>query len=415
MEKSMSMAESAPAKDPQISRSPFLDLVARVRREQAAATRPTTEKKLKNPFRILGTLKRGEFGNVDEGDMKSLIAKRTALSVGPSVVGLTSRAGDEFLLNCSGFVIDRNDVIATIITSASLVIGDEDSIPNNITVKVHLPNHDTVSGSVSQVDLHHNIATIIVSASELRAATLLPYAKPFTPGKNVVALGRHARSFNLLAYHGELKHKDYDFDSEDVLSSGCKITHYGIGGPLVDISSGLVIGMCFSDMNCTVFLPSTIVLRCLKHFKSYGKVYRPWLGMRTQILDTLKMTQLETIHQKFSDLGGIFVKKVIKGSPADCAGVCPGDIVTHCDGIPICSPLEFAEILFDKAEQTMYPSNDRAIDYAVMSQKITVEVAIRSESSGGWGVKNIIVDRLSPPEFNRWPLRRSSGSKVRFH
>lgn len=40
-----------------------------------------------------GTLKRGEFGNVDEGDMKSLIAKRTALSVGPSVVGLTSRAG----------------------------------------------------------------------------------------------------------------------------------------------------------------------------------------------------------------------------------------------------------------------------------------------------------------------------------
>lgn len=30
------------------------------------------------------------------------------------------------------------------------------------------------------------------------------------------------------------------------------------------------------------------------------------------------------------------------------------------------------------------------------------QVAIRSESSGGWGVKNIIVDRLSPPEFNRY-------------
>lgn len=45
-------------------------------------------------------------------------------------------SGDEFLLNCSGFVIDRNDVIATIITSASLVIGDEDSIPNNITVSL---------------------------------------------------------------------------------------------------------------------------------------------------------------------------------------------------------------------------------------------------------------------------------------
>ncbi|XP_021765921.1 putative protease Do-like 14 [Chenopodium quinoa] len=119
--------------------------------------------------------------------------------------------------------------------------------------------------------------------------------------------------------------------------------------------------MNFTDANCFVFLPNTILLRCLKHFKSYGRIVRPWLGMRTRILDSLKMARLETIYQKFPDINGVFVEKVTEGSPADSAGVRPGDIVTHCDEIPVCSPLEFAEVLFDKAENSMELGCDREV------------------------------------------------------
>lgn len=38
------------------------------------------------------------------------------------------------MLNCSGFVIEGNGVVATILTSASLLIGDEDSMPSYVTV-----------------------------------------------------------------------------------------------------------------------------------------------------------------------------------------------------------------------------------------------------------------------------------------
>ncbi|CAO2839253.1 unnamed protein product [Amaranthus hypochondriacus] len=399
------MAASQPAMDPQSSRPFVCEEIDRARHGEA-----TIDGKLKNPFFIWVTTKNRVIEDMDEGDNRSLIARHIGFSVGPSVVGLTSYAGDELLLNCSGFVIEGNGVVATILTSASLLIGDEDSMPSYVTVKVHLPNRDTVSGSVSHVDLHHNVATITVSVPDLCVATLLPNAEPFSIG-SVVALGRHAITSNLQAFHGEVLLKDYDIDSEDVLSSSCSITHYGIGGPLIDTSSGSIIGMCFSDSNCTVFLPNNILLRCLKHFKSYGKVFRPWLGMRTRILDTLKLAHLETIYQKFPDINGIFVEKVIKGSPADAAGVLPGDIITHCDQISVCSPLAFVEILFDKAESTKDLNGDRARDYAVKKRKIAVEVTIRRENISSSVNKGIIVDRFDPPEHNRWPLRRYSELK----
>lgn len=363
---------------------------------------------LKRPYRVWASRKHGEFGNVDEGNANSLSARRVAFSVASSIVGLSSCVGDENLFVCSGIVVEKNDMVATILTSATLLIGDEDTMPSNVMVEVHLPNRETVSGVVSHIDFHHNIATLTVPSDPvLRVAILSPDSDLYFPGMDVVAVGR--RASNLLASYGEVKLKYHDFDSEDVLSTSSTITNNYIGGPLVDSCSGYVVGLNFCDSDCTVFLPSTILLRCLKHFKNYGRVVRPWLGMRTRNLDTLKLAQLETIYQKFPDISGVFVDKVIEGSPAESAVVCQGDIVTHCDGIRVSSPLEFVGILFDKAENCMELNPDRASDSALKRRAISVEVVIRRESSHGQvETKSIIVDRFSPPENNRWPLRRRS-------
>lgn len=63
----------------------------------------------------------------------------------------------------------------------------------------------------------------------------------------------------------------------------------------------------------------------------YGRVLRPWLGVRLQPTSTAAV--------------GLLVVSVVRGSPADKAGLRPGDFLVALDAHPVHTVMEVTRIL----------------------------------------------------------------------
>jgi serine protease Do len=122
----------------------------------------------------------------------------------------------------------------------------------------------------------------------------------------------------------------------DYLQIDASINRGNSGGPTFDMT-GRVIGMntaIFSPSGGSVgigfAIPSSTVRRVVDELKRSGTVTRGWLGVQIQSLDDDGAEALG-----LPDAHGAIVAEVIKGSPAEKAGVKQGDVVVKMDGVQI--------------------------------------------------------------------------------
>ncbi|MDP3697484.1 MAG: trypsin-like peptidase domain-containing protein [Candidatus Taylorbacteria bacterium] len=125
------------------------------------------------------------------------------------------------------------------------------------------------------------------------------------------------------------------------------------GGPLVDMA-GKVIGIntavIAGAQNIGFAIPVNYAQKTLEEVKKYGKIRRPFLGVRYIILnpDISKMNKLPV------DYGALIVREnfgepaVLKNSAADKAGLKEYDIVLEADGKKIVEENPLSDILKDK-------------------------------------------------------------------
>lgn len=96
------------------------------------------------------------------------------------------------------------------------------------------------------------------------------------------------------------------------------------GGPLVD-SKGRIIGI--NEIGVAGLggaIPSNLAKSVAEQLIEKGRVDRSWLGINAQPL-----------LEEMKDLEGVLVGGVIAGSPAESAGLMPGDIIVEYDGHPV--------------------------------------------------------------------------------
>ncbi|XP_051187636.1 uncharacterized protein [Lolium perenne] len=196
--------------------------------------------------------------------MKDL-SEEVALNLSCSVVSLASFKGNTRLFACTGILIEHTSVL----TSASLVRSsdDENKIDNDLRIEVRLPNKQCVTGKLQHYSLHYNLAAVNIMASPDLHTAKLYHDVQFEPCCKVVAVGRIFASGSLTATSGMLTDEPSKFDCTELLTSTCKITKAGIGGPLFDFD-GNFIGMNFYDEENTPFIPRNIILKCLRHFET---------------------------------------------------------------------------------------------------------------------------------------------------
>ncbi|MHC5038241.1 MAG: PDZ domain-containing protein [Planctomycetota bacterium] len=95
------------------------------------------------------------------------------------------------------------------------------------------------------------------------------------------------------------------------------------GGPLVNLK-GEVVGINELGGNGVGFaIPSNLVAHVLNQSLTYGEVRRGWIGLTLQPVNKLKRTT------------GALIASVVAGSPAEAAGVLPGDILLVLHGTPV--------------------------------------------------------------------------------
>ncbi|CAN6210800.1 unnamed protein product, partial [Urochloa humidicola] len=228
-----------------------------------------------------------------------------------SVVSLASFKGRVRLFTCTGTIIGHMPSKMSILTSANLVTCHEGEtmMDDNLKIMVRLPNGKLVEGKLWNYDIHYNVAVVTTkSFKEFPAAQVCNEVQfnQRSSHANLVAIGRCYESGELMATSGTLLYKTSELDLPMI--SSCKITKAGIGGPLVSCGGNIIAGMNFYAKDETPFLPVSILRKCFNHFEIFGRVVKPWLGLKIGSLQTQKMSIREEIHDSFPRTNGIYVE-----------------------------------------------------------------------------------------------------------
>jgi serine protease Do len=94
------------------------------------------------------------------------------------------------------------------------------------------------------------------------------------------------------------------------------------GGPLIN-DKGEIIGINEISIGLGGAIPSNLVKKVVNEIISFGKVNRSWIGVEVQPL------------LKTQEKNGALVRCVIQDSPAQKAGILPGDIIISVDKQPV--------------------------------------------------------------------------------
>ncbi len=130
---------------------------------------------------------------------------------------------------------------------------------------------------------------------------------------------------------------------DDFLQIDAPINSGNSGGPTFD-TQGRVIGVNTAivspnggSVGIGFAVPAAVVKPVIEQLREHGKVERAWLGVQMQPVTEELRKALETGEAK-----GALVTAVQPGSPAEKAGLRPGDVVTRLDSLPIGDPRDLA-------------------------------------------------------------------------
>jgi len=120
---------------------------------------------------------------------------------------------------------------------------------------------------------------------------------------------------------------------DDFIQTDASINPGNSGGPLVTLR-GEVIGIntaiVASGQGIGFAIPSNMARNVFEQIQTTGKVVRGWLGVSIQPIDPEMAKQFGLKEET-----GVLVANVFEKTPAEKAGLKPGDIITSVDGTPV--------------------------------------------------------------------------------
>jgi serine protease Do len=293
---------------------------------------------------------------LQEGEIISQIAK----DVGPSVVSVnvTSRserqleffgfggnteresAGTGVIINKEGIVITNRHVIPQGVTDLSVTLSDGTEL-TDVEVVGRTNNSDPLDIAflrIRNTEGNELIPATIGDSSEVNV------------GDRVVAIGNALGQFQNTVTSGIIS--GYGRDVQAMADSGTEtlqnlfqtdaaINQGNSGGPLVNIN-GEVIGINTAvagrAQNIGFAIPIDDVKGLIRSVLDRGRLERPFLGIRYVTLtdDYAFQFNLDTNRGAYiAPSSGTDGPSVVRGSPADRAGLREGDIITEIDGTAI--------------------------------------------------------------------------------
>jgi serine protease DegQ len=225
-----------------------------------------------------------------------------------------------------------------IISEDGLIITNHHVIASADEIEIALSDGRKLSAKIVGTDPETDLALIKVNAKSLPAITfasadklnigdvVLAIGNPFGVGQTVTqgivsALGRNHLGINTF---------------ENFIQTDASINPGNSGGALID-SNGDLVGINSAiysrdggSMGIGFAIPISIAQQVIEQISSNGNVTRGWIGIEAQDL-TPELAE----SFKLNSNQGTLIAGVLRNSPADKAGLKPGDILLAIDNKPV--------------------------------------------------------------------------------
>ncbi len=273
--------------------------------------------------------------------------------VGPSVVTVVEQSSRiSFLTPFSVFEIPTQQIQPQSVNIGSGFIVSEDGfivtskhVVSDSNVKYQIITSNDKKYSVQKVyrDPLNDIAILKVDPTEIPGQTLKPAtlgdSSKLQVGQFVVAIGTALGEFKNTVTTGVISGLGRGITAGDqfqglverldnVIQTNAAINPGNSGGPLVNSNSeviGINTAVSVNGQNIGFALPINVVKDSLKNFNEHGQFERPFLGVAFKIIGRDSALLNNVVE-------GAYVQSVVSGSPADKAGIRPGDIIIEIDG-----------------------------------------------------------------------------------
>ncbi len=242
----------------------------------------------------------------------------------PDETQRASSLGSGVIVTSSGYILTNNHVVETA-DEIEVALADG----KKLLAKV-VGNDPETDLAVLRIDGGNLPAMRFGSSEDLRVGdVVLAIGNPFGVGQTVTsgivsALGRTGLGINTF---------------ENFIQTDAAINPGNSGGALIDASGNLV------GINTAIFsrsggsigigfaIPVSTAKMVLEQIVKTGSVTRGWIGVEVQEITT-------PIAESFNleEARGALIAGVLRGGPADKAGVKPGDILVEVQGKPVVDP-----------------------------------------------------------------------------
>ena len=253
--------------------------------------------------------------------------------------------GSGFIVTSDGLILTNKHVVYEVDAEYTVLMNDEREFPAKVLSR----------------DPINDVAMLKIEAENLPVATL-GNSDHIDLGQTAIAIGNALGLFSNTVSKGIISGLGRKISAalgtggmienlRHVIQTDVAINQGNSGGPLVNLD-GEVIGIntaiIFGAQNIGFALPINWAKTDLEEFQASGRIIRPYLGLRYIMLNK----EIQEKYHLSVDYGALVIKDhmpgsqaVVKGSPADKAGIKENDIVLEMNGIQLSEKNEVADVV----------------------------------------------------------------------
>jgi serine protease Do len=265
-----------------------------------------------------------------------------------------------------------------IISSSGIIVTNNHVVNQAKTVSVTLSDGSTYPAKVLGTDSRTDLAVLKIDAGRPLPYVDLGSSANVEPGEWVVAMGNpfglggSVTAGIVSALGRDIGDGPYD----KFIQVDAPINEGNSGGPLFD-QNGEVIGVNTAILSPTggsvgigFAIPSDQVKRVVVALETGGKVVRGYLGVAAQEISP-QMAQAMGLATDNPSNDGALIAAISPHSPADRAGLKPGDVITAVNGAAVTNPSDLAADIAN-----VDPGHDTTISYIRGGKTNSISVAV---------------------------------------
>lgn len=227
-------------------------------------------------------------------------------------------SGSGFIISADGYIVTNNHVIDGV-DFVSVILSDGTEMP----------------AVVVSTDIFADLAVLKIDGG-VPASVVMGDSDRLKPGETVIAIGsplgdfRNSVTTGVISATGRMIDTGQGFEMENLLQTDAAINSGNSGGPLVNLA-GEVVGVNTlvvrgnnsgaAAEGLGFAIPSNTALLISNQIIEKGYFARPYLGVQVQHIDPAVAVRYDLPVE-----WGAFVVKVGGNTPAERAGILPGDI-----------------------------------------------------------------------------------------